>query len=165
MLHCNVTWYNILWPKQNVYLVPWREQLKDTIIILEGYHQAISPQPFMSFKQTPHLLSPFSNEPSDLCQVKSSMGKHMNRNLSSWLFPLRSMNWYSLVFDYESPESATLLLTDCSLSTAIKAFVFHTIPQSHLLRRDDGGPFENNEAAWFIILIRRSETLAKPQLY
>lgn len=62
-------------------------------------------------------------------------------------FPTQVYELIQLSFDYESPESATLLLTDCSLSTAIKAFVFHTIPQSHLLRRDDGGPFENNEAA------------------
>lgn len=62
-------------------------------------------------------------------------------------FPTQVYELIQLSFDYGSPESATLLLTDCSLSTAIKAFVFHTIPQSHLLRRDDGGPFENNEAA------------------
>lgn len=80
-------------------------------------------------------------------------------------FPTQVYELIWLSFEYESPESATLLLTDCSFSRAIKAFVFHTIPQSHLLRRDDGGPFENNEAAWFIILIRQSETLAKPQLH
>lgn len=80
-------------------------------------------------------------------------------------FPTQVHELIRLSFEYESPESATLLLTDYSFSRAIKAFVFHTIPQSHLLRRDDGGPFENNEAAWFIILIRQSETLAKPQLH
>lgn len=62
-------------------------------------------------------------------------------------FPTQVYELIQLSFDYESPECATLLLTDCSLSRAIKAFVFHTIPQSHLLWRDDGGPFENNEAA------------------
>lgn len=62
-------------------------------------------------------------------------------------------------------ELRVVLLTDCSRSRVIRAFVFRTIPQSHLLRRDDGGLFENNEAAWFIILIRQSETLAKAQLH
>lgn len=62
-------------------------------------------------------------------------------------------------------ERCVVLLSDCSLSRVVRAFVFRTIPQSHLLRRDDGGPFESNEAAWFIILIRQSETLAKPQLH
>lgn len=62
-------------------------------------------------------------------------------------------------------ERHVVLLTDCSRSRVIRAFVFRTIPQSHLLRRDDGGLFENNEAAWFIILIRQSETLEKAQLH
>lgn len=92
--------------------------------MMEGYHYAISPQ--------------------SLCQVKSSLDKRMNQNLA---FPTQVYELTQLSFDYESLRSATLLLTDFSLSTAIKAFVFHTIPQSHLLRRDDGGPFENNEAA------------------
>lgn len=68
----------------------------------------------------------------------------MNQNLA---FPTQVYELIRLSLDHESLRSATLLLTDFSLSTAIKAFVFHTIPQSHLLRRDDGGPFENNEAA------------------
>lgn len=91
-LPCKVTWCNISRPQQNVFnLLSRREQLKDATTILERYHHTISPQPFMSFKQT-SISSLFSNEPSDLCQVKSSMGQGMNQNLSSWLFPLRSMN-------------------------------------------------------------------------
>lgn len=39
-------------------------------------------------------------------------------------FPTQVYQPWQLRFDYESPESATLLLTVCSLNRVIKAFVF-----------------------------------------
>lgn len=165
MLTCKVTCYNISRPEQIVHLLPWRKQPKDTTAILEWYHHAISPQPFMSFKQTPPSFLSIFQWAKWFMSSEVKHGPAYESKFVKLAFPTQVHELIRLTFEYESPESATLLLTDCSFSRAIKAFVFHTIPQSHLLRRDDGGPFENNEAAWFIILIRRSETLAKPQLH
>lgn len=166
MSHCKVTWCDILWPKQRVFTSLEKASERHNSPSWKVTAMQSPPSVSCHSNNPPPISSlHFSNEPSDLCQVKSSMSQRMNQNLSSWLFPFRSINWYGLVLNINPRGSAMLLLTDCSSSRAIKAFVFHTIPPSHLLRRDDGGPFENNEAAWFIILIRRSETLAKPQLY
>lgn len=76
-------------------------------------------------------------------------------------FPTQVYECIQLSFEFESPESNALLLTDCSLGRAIRPFVFFTPshnPTCFVETMED--PFENNEAAWFIILIRQSETLA-----
>lgn len=52
-------------------------------------------------------------------------------------FPTQVYELIQLRFEYESPESATLLLTDCSFSRAIKPFVFShhpTIPPASARR-------------------------------
>lgn len=82
-------------------------------------------------------FSPFSNEPSDFM---SSGVKHRPADEPKFVklaFPTQVYELIQLSFEYESPESATLLLTDCSFSRAIKLFVFShhpTIPPASARR-------------------------------
>lgn len=97
--------------------------------------------------QSPLSLSCLSNKPQSLLSIfqwakwfMSSEVKHGPGYESKFVklaFPTLVYELIRLSFEYESPESATLLLTDCSFSGAIKPFVFlhhPTIPPASARR-------------------------------